>query len=290
MSPLDPMTTEPLISDGLGRRYRRNRPWALRQVSLTVPEGSITALVGANGAGKSTLIRACLGFERPDEGRVLVFGIDPRRDRVAALGHIGYVPQGSALLRGLSIADHFAMAKAGRPTFDTGFAIDHTTRAGLSPRRRVSELSDGEQAQVTLALALATRAPLLLLDEPLASLDPLARRDFLTALVADVRARGATTVLSSHIVTDVEQACDRLAVLADGRLALSETVKAARDRYRIVSADELDGHDVIGRFAGPEGRLVALVSTPSIGRPATLEEIVLGHLAAARSISPRAAA
>jgi ABC-2 type transport system ATP-binding protein len=273
----------PLIADRLGRRYRRSRPWALRDVTLEVPEGSITALVGANGAGKSTLIRSCLAFERPDEGRVLVFGVDPRKDRAAAVASIGYVPQGSALYRRLTIADHFVVAKAGRPTFDTGFALAHVERAGLAPNRRVGELSGGEQAQVTLALALSSRAPLLLLDEPLASLDPLARRDFLTALVPDVRGRGATAVLSSHIVTDVEQACDRLAVLADGHLVLSEAVAEARARYRTVPAEALDGRAAVGEFANPDGARLALVDGGGLGRAATLEEIVLGHLAARRT-------
>jgi ABC-2 type transport system ATP-binding protein len=280
---------EPLVAEHVGRRYRRRSPWALRDVSLTFPEGSITALVGANGAGKSTLIRACLGFERPDEGRVLVFGIDPRREPVGAIRRLGYVAQGSALYRGLSIADHFAIARAGRPTFDAAFADAHMARVGLLTGRRVGDLSGGEQAQVALALALATRAPLLLLDEPLASLDPLARRDFLTALLSDVRARGATVVLSSHIVTDVEQACDHLAVLAHGHLVLAGSVADARGRYCTATADELDGADVVGRFAGPDGTAVALVKGASIGRPATLEEIVLGHLAAERDAgwSPR---
>jgi ABC-2 type transport system ATP-binding protein len=281
-------TATPLVFERLGRRFRRNRPWALRDVSLEIPEGSITALVGANGAGKSTLIRACLGFERPNEGRVLVFGLDPRRDRAAVVGSIGYVPQATALYRGLTIDDHFVMAKAARPAFDTGFARAHVERVGLAMHRRVGELSGGEQAQVTLALALAGRAPLLLLDEPLASLDPLARRDFLTALLADVRGRGATAVLSSHIVTDVEQACDRLVVLADGQLVLADAVAAARDRYRIVVGDALDGGTVIGRFAGPDGGLLALVDGGT-GRPATLEEVVLGHLAARRSAPTLAA-
>ena len=279
----------PLAFEHLGHRYRRNRPWALREVSLEIPEGSITALVGANGAGKSTLIRSCLGFERPNEGRVLVYGLDPRRDRAAVVSSIGYVPQATALYRGLTVDDHFVMAKTARPAFDTGFARAHVERIGLATSRRVGELSGGEQAQVALALALAGRSPLLLLDEPLASLDPLARRDFLTALLADVRGRGATAVLSSHIVTDVEQACDRLVVLADGQLVLSDAVATARERYRIVAAEALDGGAVIGRFAGPDGSMLALVDGGTVGRQATLEEVVLGHLAARRS-APRLAA
>jgi len=279
----------PLAFEHLGHRYRRNRPWALREVSLEIPEGSITALVGANGAGKSTLIRSCLGFERPNEGRVLVYGLDPRRDRAAVVSSIWYVPQATALYRGLTVDDHFVMAKTARPAFDTGFARAHVERIGLATSRRVGELSGGEQAQVALALALAGRSPLLLLDEPLASLDPLARRDFLTALLADVRGRGATAVLSSHIVTDVEQACDRLVVLADGQLVLSDAVATARERYRIVAAEALDGGAVIGRFAGPDGSMLALVDGGTVGRQATLEEVVLGHLAARRS-APRLAA
>lgn len=264
-------------------RYGRVRPWALANVSLDVPRGSITALVGANGAGKSTLIRSCLGFEQPSRGRVLVFGTDPRRNRVSAVQSIGYVPQGSSLYRGLTIADHFAMAQAGRPGFDPAFASAHVRAAGLHPERRLADLSGGEQAQVALALALATRSPLLLLDEPLANLDPLARRDFLTALVFDVRQRGATAVLSSHIVTDVEQACDRLAVLAAGELVLHESIAEARATYRIVENGATVAAPAVGQFAGPAGGELILVRGGADGRAASLEEIVLGHLAKARS-------
>lgn len=272
---------EPLRADALSRRYRRNGAWALRSVSFSVPEGSITALVGANGAGKSTLIRSCLGFERPNDGRMLVFGADPQEDRETAVRSLGYVPQGSSLYRGLTIADHFAFARAGRPSFDTTFAAMQVERAGLAVTRRIGELSGGEQAQVTLALALGTRAPLLLLDEPLASLDPLARRDFLTALVGDVRARGATALLSSHIVTDVEYACDRLIVLAAGEVVLSEAVATARATYRTVPSDQVSS-GLVGTFGGPDGSSLALVAGGP-GPPATLEEIVLGHLAGSRS-------
>jgi ABC-2 type transport system ATP-binding protein len=273
----------PLRTDRFGRRYHRNRPWAVRDVSLAVPEGSITALVGPNGAGKSTLIRACLAFERPDAGRVLVHGIDPQHDRTGAVNSTGYVPQAASLYRSLTIGDHLDLARAARPSFDGQYALARVHGAGLTEWRTIAELSIGEQAQVALALALGTRAPLLLLDEPLASLDPLARRDFLAALVVDVRGRGATAVLSSHIVTDVEQACDRLVVLADGRLVLDTAIATAKTEYVTVSASELDGQPSIGTFAGPGGELLALVRAESAGRPASLEEIVLGHLAAARA-------
>ncbi len=246
------MEERPLVTEHFGRRYRRSRPWACRDVSLTVPGGSITALVGPNGAGKSTLIRACLGFERPDEGRVLVAGVDPQRDRARAVGSVGYVPQGVALYRGLKIDDHLDLARVSRPTFDRDHALARIHDVGLSGNRPIGDLSGGEQAQVSLALALGTRAPVLLLDEPLANLDPLARRDFLTVLVEDVRANGSTVLLSSHIVTDVEQACDRLVVLSGGRLLLDRDVASARAEHRTVDAAALDGRAAIGSFAGPE--------------------------------------
>ncbi len=228
------------------------------------------------------MIRAFLGFERPDEGRVEVYGVDPHRDRAAAVRSVGYVPQAASLYRGLTIGDHFAIARSARPTFDTTFAGDHVRRVGLTLDRPAGQLSGGEAAQVMLAMALGTRAPVLLLDEPLASLDPLARRDFLTALVAEVRSRGATALLSSHIVTDVEQACDRLMVLADGRLVLDESVKSARAMFRIAPVAGVGPAGVVGRFAGPDGEPLALVAGDAAGRSATLEEIVLGHLAAAQ--------
>lgn len=277
------MSDEPLVAERFGRRYRRGRPWACRDVSMHVPEGSITALVGPNGAGKSTLIRACLGFERPDEGGVLVRGIDPRRDRAHAVASVGYVPQGSALYRSLTIDDHLALAAVGRRSFDRAYALGRIRAVGLSADRKVGDLSGGEQAQVVLALALGTRAPLLLLDEPLANLDPLARRDFLTALVEEVRTRGSSALLSSHIVTDVEQACDRLVVLSGGRLLLEDSVRSVRSEHRTIDAAALDGHAPVGRFAGPSGEPLALVRDDGIGREAALEEIVLGYLAAARS-------
>jgi ABC-2 type transport system ATP-binding protein len=283
------MKDAPLVDERFGRRYRRNRPWACRDVSMAVPAGSITALVGPNGAGKSTLIRACIGFERPDEGRVLVNGIDPRRDRPRAVESVGYVPQGAALYRNLTIGDHLDLARVARRGFDRSFALGRVRAVGLTPERPVGDLSGGEQAQVSLALALGTRAPVLLLDEPLANLDPLARRDFLTALAEDIRSRGATALLSSHIVTDVEQACDRLVVLSGGRKLLDLAVVDARAQHRTVDAGTLEGRPAVGTFVGPGGEPLALVRDIAVGPPATLEEIVLGYLAAARMPAAEAA-
>jgi ABC-2 type transport system ATP-binding protein len=274
----------PLLAEAVGRRYRRTGPWALRGVTLEFARGSISALVGPNGAGKSTLIRSWMGFEHPNEGRVLVEGIDPRRDRVAAVSRIGYVPQAAALYRDLTVNDHLGLARVARPTFDTSYAEGRLRSVGVGLDRPVGQLSGGEQAQVALALALGTRSPVLLLDEPLASLDPLARREFLAVLVDDVRSTGATALLSSHIVTDVEQACDHLVVLTHGHLAYQAAVSDARATHRtVVVGDGSPPADMVGLFIDDEARKVALVrSTDPTTSPATLEDIVLGYLAAGR--------
>ncbi len=271
----------PLVAEGVGRRYRRGRPWAIKDVDLTIPRGSITALVGPNGAGKSTLIRSWIGFERPDEGRVLVEGIDPRRDRTAAVRRIGYVPQSASLYRDLTVDDHLRFATVQRPGFDRVHALGRLQAVGVGPERRVGELSGGEQAQVALAIALGTRAPVLLLDEPLASLDPLARRQFLAVLVDDVKSTGATAILSSHIVTDVQQACDSIVILAAGRVALHADVRRARSEHRTLLEADLNGRVPVATFLGAELQSLALLksSEPDL-REATLEEIVLGYLSA----------
>jgi ABC-2 type transport system ATP-binding protein len=287
--------TAVLEAHGFGKRYGR-RTWALRNVDLTVPAGTITALVGPNGSGKSTLIRAWIGFERATEGRLSTGGIDPQRDRKSAVARVGYVPQSPSLYRDLTILDHIALAETLRDGFDGAMAAGYVERLSIPLKAKAGELSGGEQAQVGLALALATRAPILLLDEPLASLDPLARREFLHLMVEAVRAAGATALLSSHVITDIEQACDRLVVLGKGHTLLDLSVAEALAHHRIVEAPaaeaaRLAGADaVIGGFPAPAGEplslvrvaVVAPVGSQPLGRPATLEEVVIGHLAAGR--------
>ncbi|MDQ6793776.1 MAG: ABC transporter ATP-binding protein [Chloroflexota bacterium] len=279
-----------LEARGLGKRYRRRR-WALRDLDLAVPEGSITALVGPNGAGKSTLIKAWIGFERPTTGQLLVQGIDPRRDRGAAIARIGYVPQAASLYRELSVSDHLVLAASLRRGFDSTVARRRLEELAIPLDSRADELSGGQQAQVGLALALGTRAPVLLLDEPLASLDPLARREFLHILVDAVRTDGHTALLSSHVITDIEQACDRLLVLGGGRKLLDLSIAEALAAHRIVPAPAT-AETVVGVFPGPAGEQLALVVGIGTGdaRHPTLEELVLGHLAAGRPPRPQRAA
>jgi ABC-2 type transport system ATP-binding protein len=276
--------TPVLETHDLAKQYRRG-VWALSGIDLEIPPGGITALVGPNAAGKSTLIKTWVGFERPTRGSVRVAGIDPWKDRAAALDHVGYVPQSPALYDGLSVEDHLDMALLLRPSFDRELARRRLDDLGIPRSAGARTLSGGQQAQVALALALGTRAEILLLDEPLASLDPLARREFLHVVTDAVRSDGGTALLSSHIVTDVEQACDRLIVLGVGRVLLQALVADAIATHRVAPADAAVG-EVIATFAGPTGERVAL-QRDGDGRPASLEEIVLGYLASARSTPER---
>jgi ABC-2 type transport system ATP-binding protein len=269
----------------LAKRYRRN-VWALQGIDLELPAGGITALVGPNAAGKSTLIKTWVGFEKPTRGSVRVAGIDPWKDRSGALAHLGYVPQSPALYDGLSVDDHLDLARQLRPGFDRDYARERLAQLDIPPDRGGRDLSGGQQAQVALAIALGTRAPILLLDEPLASLDPLARREFLHVLTDAVRGEGTTALLSSHIVTDVEQACDRLIVLGVGRVLLNDSVAGAMAAHAI-SATELP--DAVASFGAPDGSRIWLVRGDG-DRPATLDEVVLGYLASGRSPARPAAA
>ena len=285
--------TAVLQAHGFGKRYRR-RNWALRGVDLEVPEGSITALVGPNGSGKSTLIRAWIGFERPTEGRLSTGGIDPVHDRSAAVARVGYVPQSPSLYGSLTVAEHITLATTLRDGFDAGLAAHYIERLSIPLTALASELSGGEQAQVGLALALGTRARILLLDEPLASLDPLARREFLHVLVEAVRSEGHTALLSSHVITDIEQACDRLIVLGKGHTLLDLSISEALAHHRVIegAAAGVPPDRLVGSFPSAAGEGLTLVRVPAAqavvsdvvpnGRPATLEEVVIGHMAAGR--------
>lgn len=293
----EPMADVALEAIALTKRYGR-RIWALKGVDLRIRTGSVTALVGPNAAGKSTLIKTWLGFERPTGGGVRVLGIDPRRDRQAALAHLGYVPQAPTLYRDLTVSDHLALAADLRPGFDRSAAAHRLQQLAIPLEHRASDLSGGQQAQVHLALALGTRARVLLLDEPLASLDPLARREFLHVLVDAVRADGVTALLSSHVITDIEQACDRLVVLGVGRKLYDGSVPEALAEHRVGPVEAVDATrpmPAVATFAEADGRLSTLYRTADGAtadgtRRASLEEIVMGYLVSGRSAAVSAEA
>jgi ABC-2 type transport system ATP-binding protein len=177
------------------------------------------------------------------------------------------------------------MAASLRDGFDSQLARQRLDELAIPSSAPADELSGGQQAQVGLALALGTRAPVLLLDEPLASLDPLARREFLHVLVDAARADGITALLSSHVITDIEQACDHLLVLGGGRVLLDLSIDSAIAEHRVIETGQATGAaTVVGTFPGPAGeRLDLITGDATQGRPSTLEEVVLGHLAVGRT-------
>ena len=256
---------------------------ALNAIDLSVPPGSIVALVGPNGAGKTSLIRCCLGFERPTAGRVLVGRVDPQADRKSVVAMLGYVSQSTGLYRGLSVNDHLELAYSLRPGFDRQAAKGRLDQFGIPLRQRVGTLSGGQQAQVALAIALGTHAQVLLLDEPLAALDPLARNDFLNVLHDEVRARGATAMLSSHIVSDIVEVCDRIVVLAGGRIMLDDRIDAALNSHRLVAQDA-PGQSTIAAVVRPGGERRWLIRSTDVAlAQPTLDELVMGYFAASRN-------
>lgn len=255
---------------------------ALVDVSLSVPAGAFVALVGPNGAGKSTLLRCMLGYERVTTGSIRITGIDSQRHRDEAIRRIGYVGQAAALYPDLSVDAHLDLAAGLRRSFDRRKSSTRLSDLGIDVGLRTSELSGGQRAQVAIGLALGTSAPILLLDEPLASIDSLARRDVLDVIAGAVRDEGVTVVLASHIVGELEGVCDRIVVLASAKVLLDEEISVARSRHRVVaSSDALPG-DVVGSFSHPDGRGRALIRSTDGGGLASLDEIVLGYLSAAR--------
>ncbi|HLL66688.1 MAG TPA: ABC transporter ATP-binding protein [Micromonosporaceae bacterium] len=218
-----------LETDQLGKRY--GKAWALRDCSLRLPAGRVAALVGPNGAGKSTLLHLAVGLLRPDAGAVRVFGRAPYDD-VAVLSEVGFVAQDTPLYRDFTADELFTMGAKLNLRFDTAMAHRRLAQIGISRDKPVGKLSGGQRAQVALALAMAKRPRLLLLDEPVASIDPLARREFLQALMGVVAETGTTVLLSSHILADLERTCDHLIVLHASQVKLVGDVSALLAEHR----------------------------------------------------------
>ncbi|MGD0853180.1 MAG: ABC transporter ATP-binding protein [Acidimicrobiales bacterium] len=213
--------TYAISASGLGKRY--GRKWALSNCSLDIPEGRVVGLVGPNGAGKTTLLHLAVGLLSPTVGSISVLGEGPASS-AEQLGRIGFVAQDTPVYSGLSIDAHLQMGAALNSTWDAQVAKQRINDLGLDPGQRAGRLSGGQRAQLALTLAIAKRPALLLLDEPVASLDPLARREFLAILMEVVVEHNVSVILSSHLVADLERVCDYLVVLAASRVQVNGAV------------------------------------------------------------------
>jgi ABC-2 type transport system ATP-binding protein len=209
--------TAVLEASGLGKRYGQR--WALRDCTLQVPPRRVVGLVGPNGAGKTTLLHLAVGLLQPTAGRIDILGARPA-ESPEQLGRVGFVAQETPVYATLSVADHLRFGRWLNPSWDEGFAERRIAELGLDPKQRAGKLSGGQRAQLALTLAIAKRPEVLVLDEPVASLDPLARHEFLQQLMGAVAADDISVLLSSHLVADLERVCDYLIVIANSRVQL----------------------------------------------------------------------
>jgi ABC-2 type transport system ATP-binding protein len=222
---------------GLVKRYRKVT--ALTDCTITVPNGRISALIGPNGAGKTTLLRVLSGLAKPGGGHVGVLGGTPRQDP-AFLAEIGFLAQEIPLYRRLSAEDHIAVGANLNPRWDAASVRHRLESLGIPLDQTVGTLSGGQRAQLALALTLAKRPRLLLLDEPVAALDPLARRQFLAHLADAVAGGGLTVVLSSHLLADLERVCDHLILLAASRVQLCGDIDTLLAEHQVLVGPRKD--------------------------------------------------
>jgi ABC-2 type transport system ATP-binding protein len=229
--------TAVLESTGLGKRYRQR--WALRDCTLSIPAGHVTGLVGPNGAGKTTLLNLAVGLLQPTTGSVAVVGGVPASNS-AQLAKVGFVAQDTPTYAGLSVADHLRLGAHMNPAWDADLAERRITQLGLDPKQKAGKLSGGQRAQLALTLAIAKRPELLILDEPIASLDPLARREFLQILMEVTAEQELSVVMSSHLVSDLERVCDYLVVLVASRVQVAGEVEDLLTAHRQVTGPRTD--------------------------------------------------
>jgi ABC-2 type transport system ATP-binding protein len=220
----------------LGKRY--GRAWALRECTLEIPAGRVTALVGPNGAGKTTLLNLAVGLTVPSAGVVTVLG-GRRAGSPAALDAIAFVAQDTPLYKTLTAADMIYITRSLNRRFDQPYARARLAELGIPPRRRTGKLSGGQQAQLALTLALARRPQLLVLDEPVAALDPVARHDFMSTVLAAAAVDGVSVLLSSHVLTELERVASYLVLMSRGQIQLAGQVNDLLAAHGQASLEDL---------------------------------------------------
>ncbi|WP_436739649.1 ABC transporter ATP-binding protein [Streptomyces sp. BBFR102] len=274
-------------AEGVGKRYRRG--WALQDCTFRLPAGRICGLVGPNGAGKSTLLRLMTRQVRPTEGELRLFGTPV--DDPAVMPRFAFLGQDKPLFKRFTVAETLRMGGELNPGWDMAAAERIVRSGGVPLHARVGALSGGQRTRVGFALAFGKRPDLLLLDEPMADLDPLARNEMGALLMAEAVERGTTVVMSSHVLTELEDMCDFLLVLAGGRVRLTGGTDALVPAHTLVTGlapegtppPELAAHTVVDvRTQGRQFQALIRASGPlpdswSVMRP-SLEEVLLAHL------------
>lgn len=286
---------------GLGKRYRRH--WALRECTVSLPAGRVVGLVGANGAGKTTFLHLAVGLVEPTEGTIAVLGERPGGDP-ARLARVGFLAQDAPVYPWLTVADHLRLGERMNPHWDSALAVGRVDRLGLDVRQRAGRLSGGQRSQLALTIAMGKRPELLVLDEPVSSLDPLARREFLQDLMELVADSQPTVVLSSHLLSDIERVCDHLIILARGEVQLAGDVDELLATHKVLTGGRRDTRSLprdqaIVRASHTERQTTMLVRTSQpILDPhwavsdVGLEDLVLAYMSRpdTASATPRVAA
>ena len=275
---------------GLSKRYRRVQ--ALADCTLSIPAGQVVGLVGPNGAGKTTLLHLATGLIAPTSGTIEVLGGRPASSP-AQLARVGFVAQDTPTYAALSVADHLRMGQRMNPGWDAALARDRIRRLGLEAAKRAGKLSGGQRAQLALTLAIAKRPELLILDEPVASLDPLARREFLQSLMEHTADQQVSVVLSSHLVADLERVCDYLIVLVASWVRVAGEVDRLLAAHHLVTGPRRDpaalpaGWEVVTASHTDRQSTLLIRTEAPIHDPAwtvtqvSLEDMVLGYMSQA---------
>jgi ABC-2 type transport system ATP-binding protein len=284
-----------LRAQGLGKKYKRK--WALTGCTLDIPAGHVTGLVGPNGAGKSTLLNIASGMLQSTTGTIEVCGGVPGSGP-AQLAKVGYVAQNTPVYAGLTVEEHLRLGAHLNPSWDDKLAGRRIERIGLDPKQHAGKLSGGQRAQLALTIGIAKRPELLLLDEPVASLDPLARREFLQDLMEAVAEHGLSVVMSSHLVADLERVCDHLIVLVDSQVRMMGDVEyllATHHRLsgprRDVDTLPADQHVISASHTDRQTTVIVRSEAPILD-PAwtvgqlTLEDLVLEYMSSTVTVRP----
>lgn len=280
------MTTYALDATALGMRYRRG--WGLRDCEFRLPTGRISALIGPNGAGKSTLMRLATGLLRPTTGSIRVLGEEPGRR--GAHHKLAFLAQDKPLYRGFTVAEMLRAGAALNPSWDAEYARRLVREADVPFDAKVGTLSGGQRTRVALAVALGRRPEVVLLDEPLADLDPLAREDVMRSLMAEVADSGMTVVLSSHVIADLEGVCDHLLLLADGRVRLQGDVEELLAQHRVlIGSRELVMPDGVVEARTTERQATVIARTGPVpgwdANEPSLEELALAYLRSSKAVA-----